>query len=172
MITSRKNPKLAVQPTQQDVLLLKIAGFIVVLNFLLVSVFYSYLPKTIPIHFNLKGEADGFGDTSKVWLLPTLSLVLFWVIPLFIKKIKPWNMNYPIKVLTANAPKVYSMHFKMLTQLNIGLTLIFFLLTVKTILPAIVPIALGLHYLVLFLILFSIIRPFHYIFKMYKLPKL
>lgn len=172
MTISSKNPKIAVQLDQQDLLLLKIAGFIVILYFLFTTAFYVSLPKTIPIHFNLIGKAAGFGDKSQVWLLPIANLALFWVSTLLIKKIKPWSMNDPMKISTANAPKVYGMNFKMLTPLNLGLTLPFFLLSLETVLTANYSVNLGLHYPVLILILLRSVLPFYSMFKRYKLPKL
>jgi uncharacterized membrane protein len=33
---------------------------------------YSSLPATIPTHFNIKGEADGWGDKSSIWFITLL----------------------------------------------------------------------------------------------------
>jgi uncharacterized membrane protein len=33
---------------------------------------YPSLPEIIPIHFNIKGEADGFGAKSSIYLLPSI----------------------------------------------------------------------------------------------------
>ncbi|GIW88882.1 MAG: hypothetical protein KatS3mg108_3206 [Isosphaeraceae bacterium] len=47
---------------------------------------YPRLPDTIPIHWNLRGEADGFGSKSwAVWVMPAtmagLTLLLYLVLP-------------------------------------------------------------------------------------------
>ena len=172
MIGFNNNPKIEVPPSQQDLLLLKIGWGLVAFNFLLILAFYFYLPNTIPVHFDLKGEPDGFGDKSGIWLLPIINLALFYGLTLLIKKIKPWHFNYPVDVTIGNAPVIYRLNLKMLTQLNLVITLIFVLLSLETIRIAFDFLTSGLMYMLLILILFSIALPFYYIFKMFKLHNL
>lgn len=56
------------------------ALFLVVLVAMTASV-YSQLPATVPMHWNYKGEADGFGSRATVWLTPGLGfgMVLLFV---------------------------------------------------------------------------------------------
>ncbi len=43
---------------------------------ILAAILYPGLPETIPIHFNAKGEADGFGPKSSIWIhISILSVV-------------------------------------------------------------------------------------------------
>ncbi|GAA4330675.1 hypothetical protein GCM10023184_21960 [Flaviaesturariibacter amylovorans] len=44
---------------------------------ILVAISYERLPRTIPIHFNALGEADGFGPRFTVWLLLGLLTGIF-----------------------------------------------------------------------------------------------
>lgn len=60
--------------------------------FIYLSTFYTSLPATIPTHFNLKGEADGFGSKSMAFFGPVfigiVSLFTYMVM-INIKKIDP-----------------------------------------------------------------------------------
>jgi uncharacterized membrane protein len=65
---------------------------LIVAPFFYLSTFYASLPATIPTHFNVKGEADGFGTKDMAFFAP----VFLGVISLFtyllminIKKIDP-----------------------------------------------------------------------------------
>ncbi|TDO29099.1 SdpI family protein [Sediminibacterium goheungense] len=43
---------------------------------ILAAILYPGLPETIPIHFNAKGQADGFGPKSSIWIhISILSVV-------------------------------------------------------------------------------------------------
>ncbi|MGI8979389.1 MAG: SdpI family protein [Pirellulaceae bacterium] len=45
---------------------------------------YPQLPEKIPIHWNVNGQVDGFGEKPWVWLTPGIQvglLLLFWAIP-------------------------------------------------------------------------------------------
>lgn len=50
--------------------------------------FYPQFPNTIPTHYNLYGEADGFGSKNMIFLEAALPLI-FWVLYVFIPKIDP-----------------------------------------------------------------------------------
>jgi uncharacterized membrane protein len=69
-----------------------LVAVLIVAPFLYLSTFYASLPATIPTHFNIKGEADGFGTKDMAFFAP----VFLGVISLFtyllminIKKIDP-----------------------------------------------------------------------------------
>jgi uncharacterized membrane protein len=60
--------------------------------FIYLFTFYSSLPDTIPTHFNIKGEADGFGSKSMAFFGPVFmgAISLFvYAIMINIKKIDP-----------------------------------------------------------------------------------
>jgi uncharacterized membrane protein len=66
---------------------------------------YPSLPEIIPIHFNIKGEADGFGEKSSIYLLPSImGVVSFFTYFLLTnlksidpKKYKPTDENLYFK---------------------------------------------------------------------------
>ncbi|MER2000695.1 MAG: DUF1648 domain-containing protein, partial [Lysinibacillus sp.] len=40
---------------------------------LLIIIYWSKLPDTVPIHFNIKGEADGWGSKYTLIILPFIA---------------------------------------------------------------------------------------------------
>lgn len=166
-----KKPKIEVLPNPQELTILKIGWYLVLINFLLVFVFYFYLPDTIPTHYNLYGDADDFGSKSNIWVLPILNLILFYTLTFVIKKIKPWQMGYPIKVTDTNAPTLYHLNLKMLVSLTFGISVVFFIISIETILFALNSSMIEFRFIIPVLFLFLTILPFYFIFKMYKLPQ-
>jgi len=54
---------------------------------MLAFVGYSYntLPESIPIHFNAKGEVDGYGSKKMIWMIPAIAMITFLLIRWTIK---------------------------------------------------------------------------------------
>ena len=165
------HPKINIEPNSTDRKILRVGWITVALNFLLVAIFYFDLPQTIPIHFNLKGEADGFGNRTTIWALPILSVLLYYGMYQITTRMKPWNYNYPLKVNTLNAPKLYSMSIRMVVWINLGISLLFFLISLHTILLVNEVKVIDLGWFILFCTILITLFPFYIIFKMFKLPK-
>ena len=64
------------------------------------------LPDRIAIHFNLKGEADGWGSKHVLWIIPGIA-ILIWAL-LSILERYPHTFNYPIAVTADNSARLYS----------------------------------------------------------------
>ena len=167
----RKQPKIDVKPNETDHLLMRIGSVLLLLHFILVGVFYIDLPESIPTHFNLKGKADGFGDKSSVWALPIISTILYFGLSKMTTKIKTWQYNYPTKVTEQNAPYLYALSIQMLARINIGSVLIFFIISLHTILIAKGMKVLDLGYLLPVLFIGMTLYPFFVIYKMFNIPK-
>jgi len=167
----KKQPKINVRPTSTDRKIILFGWLLVVLNFILVFVFYFQLPDNIPTHFNLKGEADGYGSKSTLWLLPVINLSTYLLMSTIVTKMKPWKYNYPIKVTERNAPKLYAMCIEMMVWLNFGMALLFLVISVEIILKAIEHEAFGLGWTFIPLVAVITLLPFWYIFNMFKIPK-
>jgi uncharacterized membrane protein len=61
--------------TQSDRLLELVAAAMAVCMLVLTGVLYSKAPDTVPTHFNLAMEADGWGDKSFYWILAVIMLI-------------------------------------------------------------------------------------------------
>lgn len=106
----------------------------VILNFALAFNAYSTLSETIPVHFNYKGDADGFGSRSMIFLLPIVSFLLVSGM-IYVSRF-PHNFNYLRKITPENAPAEYRRARLLLRVLNALISLMFMLLTWNTILVA------------------------------------
>jgi uncharacterized membrane protein len=167
----RNQPKIDIKPSPTDRKIILIGWLLVVLNFIIVFAFHFQLPDTVPTHFNLRGEADDFGSKSTLWLLPSISLLTYFLMSTIIIKMKPWNYNYPTKVTEKNAPRLYAMTIQMMARLNLGIVLLFLIISIEIILKASQYDGIRLGWTFIPLTVLIIIFPFWYIFKMFKLPK-
>ena len=64
---------------------------IVILPFTYLAYVWNNLPNKVPIHWNLKGEIDRYGDKSELILIPILLPLLTYLIFLIVPKIDPKN---------------------------------------------------------------------------------
>ncbi|MBL4642161.1 MAG: SdpI family protein [Flavobacteriaceae bacterium] len=64
---------------------------IVLLPFFYLAFIWNTLPDKVPMHWNLQGEIDRFGNKSELILIPVLLPLLIYVILLIIPKIDPKN---------------------------------------------------------------------------------
>ena len=90
--------------------------------------YYTILPETIPIHFNMNGEPNGYGSKVGILFLPVFSLVVF----LALSKLNqyPHTFNYPVSVTVDNAKRQYSLAQKLMRWTNLSLILISLLVLV------------------------------------------
>ena len=71
-----------------------IAPIIVVASILITAIVYPRLPTTIPTHWNLAGQVDGYsGRPWGAWFMPAL-LILFWAMLRWLPSIDPRGANY------------------------------------------------------------------------------
>jgi uncharacterized membrane protein len=89
--------------------------------------FWSRLPETIPTHFNMKGEADGWGSKLFIFFMPALAIVITVTISLVQRK--PHAFNYLVKITPENAARQYLLAVRMLRFLKFSISLIFIILT-------------------------------------------
>lgn len=62
---------------------------IVLLPFLYLAYVWNQLPEQVPLHYNIKGEVDRYGDKSELILIPFLLPVLIYLIFLAVPYIDP-----------------------------------------------------------------------------------
>lgn len=109
-------PKIEIKKEPFDKKMEWLAISALIATFVVPAIYYNSLPDTIPIHFNSKGEADGFGPKYYVWILPLISLCLFGALS-YVTKI-PHKFNYLQEVTMDNAEKQYRGGVKMMVVLN------------------------------------------------------
>lgn len=127
---------------------------------------WSIIPKTIPVHFNLKGEPDNYGGKWTLILLPSLFLVIYSSMSLIGRY--PHIYNYPFKLTVNNYKEQFRLASLLIFYLKIEITLLLSYLTFKT-----VRVALGFEdkldawspVVFILVILFSVI---FYFYRAYK----
>jgi uncharacterized membrane protein len=116
MASKSNQPKIEL-PRDSTNTLIRIATLVVVIGMFLLAAFsYADLPDKIPVHFNAKGEADGYGPKSTIWILPILTAVMAIAMN-FVSKI-PHTYNFPSKITEENAPRMYAIASRMMVFLN------------------------------------------------------
>lgn len=89
------------------------------------------LPESIPVHFNLKGEPDNFGNRYNLLILPLISGIIF--AGLTILNRYPHMFNYPVKITAENALDQYTRATRLLRILKTEISMIFLYIQVTTI---------------------------------------
>lgn len=79
-----------------------IAVIAIVANVLLVIRYWSELPATVPMHFNIRGEADLFGPKVTIWIGPAIAIACYILMTFVAKNTANWNYPVPINPDNAN----------------------------------------------------------------------
>ncbi len=112
--------------------ILELSGWLCVLVFwLLVVISYNKLPDSIPIHYNLSGKADSFGDKTFILTLPLIATLLFAALSRLNKF--PHIFNYPVSITDENAVMYYTKTTRFIRYYKVIIVLIFGLLAFMTI---------------------------------------
>lgn len=89
-------PKTGVEKMMDIVSLL-----LIIINFIYLISVWNTLPEQVPIHFNGKGEVDGWGGRAFIWLLPTIGLLLWFGLTMLERV--PHHFNYLVDITEKNA---------------------------------------------------------------------
>ena len=115
----------------------RLAFFLVLLHFIIIGGIYSLLPYNIPTHFNLAGQIDSEGPKGMIWIIPFLSLAIYYLLKLLNKY--PQHHNYTVKITEENAEYQYKKSMAFGAYLNLLIASFFLLLTTVVILSSIYP---------------------------------
>ena len=103
------------------------------INVTCVALNYNHLPQTIPSHFNIKGEVDGYGDKSTIFILIVLHIgitaLLNWV------GNHPEQHNYPIAITDENRAQQYKLSSQLVQRLNVIIGLLFTTISLSVMFP-------------------------------------
>lgn len=89
---------------------------IILLPFVYLAIIWNKLPQKVPVHWNIRGEVDRYGEKTEMILIPILLPLLVYLIFLVVPKIDPKNK------LNKMGNKLNSLKF-VLTTLMSGLAL-------------------------------------------------
>ena len=87
---------------------------------------YSNLPEQIPTHFNIQGEADGFGSRNTIWVIVAISIVLYF----FLGWIRQFghSFNYPVKITEQTKQKQFNNSMQLLIRVRAIIMILFLVL--------------------------------------------
>ncbi len=122
-IMTGKRPRIDLTLSQTDKVIEILAAGLMVGLFIYTFVSWSNLPEIIPMHFDSKGQPDGYGGRITIFFSPLLTLTLF--ILLTILNRRPDIFNYPIRISPENAEYHYRLATKMLRLLKLSLVIMF-----------------------------------------------
>lgn len=90
-----------------------------------IYVFFSYfnLPQTIPTHFNLSGEVDGYGNKAILFLLAIVPTIIG--VGLSVLNNYPHLFNYPVTITADNAEYYYTNATRMIRYLKLCICILF-----------------------------------------------
>ena len=128
---TEKRPQIKIQKTKIERTIDFLTWVIVIAVCIFTIVEYTHLPKTIPIHFNSAGVADGFGNKSTILTLPII-LVFLTILMSLVSKF-PHHFNYPNKITPENTLRQYKLATNLIRYLKLAIVFIFSQITVSTI---------------------------------------
>lgn len=84
----------------------------------------------IPIHYNLHGQVDGWGNRSDLLILALIALLLY--LGLFFSEKFCKKFNYPVRVTDGNADTLYRLAVRMVRHLKFPVMFIFAYLNISS----------------------------------------
>jgi uncharacterized membrane protein len=159
-------PKIELKKSTFETNLDIISGFLILLQFVIIFIFWSKLPDKIPIHFNLSGEPNGWGGKNSIFILPVLSIVLFSLITILSSY--PHTFNYLFEITEKNSVIQYTLvknYLAVIKTLIIVLFMLIILMITEASKNGFINTLVYLLYIPLVLIF---IATAHYIIKSFK----
>ena len=84
---------------------------------------WPQLPAQIPIHFNARGEIDGYGGRGTLLIMPIIGLVMDGSLALAARFPKSWNTG--VRITLYNRVRVYRILRDMMAETRLGMALLF-----------------------------------------------
>lgn len=121
-----RRPRLKIYLSKFDVIIELLSIMMLILLAALTFVSYKNLPDTIPVHFNIAGQADRFGSKKEIFDLPLIAIAIYTLITILNKF--PHIFNYPTQITEANALRQYKNATRLLRYLKLIIVSIFLLI--------------------------------------------
>lgn len=104
---SRQQSRPHIRPpmTRGEVIAILVTIVGLMFTFVPLAIYYSGLPNTVPTHFGMTGQVDGYGPKATLFIFPAVGLfitVLFQVMCRY-----PWLFNFPVRITAENAARQY-----------------------------------------------------------------
>jgi len=112
MYSGSDRPRIKINMGSIDRIIELVAFTFIVIHIILIAVYYSHLPASIPTHFNVEGNPDGYGKKSTLLLIPGFSVLIYLL--LTIAAFFPHIYNYPVRITEHNAEVQYRLAIRMI----------------------------------------------------------
>lgn len=114
---------------------MNVLGYGLFLGSIVVAIIYfPSLPDKIATHFNIKGEADGWGSKYTLLVIPIIAVVS--VIPIEMLEKRPNLHNYPSYINENNVEMLYKVSIRTLNLSKNGVLIIFGVMLIDSIIAA------------------------------------
>ncbi len=127
----KDRPKVKPEPTSFDRKLEVLCAMMLAVTWFLAIYALTFLPETIPVHFDLKGNPDRYGSKANLVILPIISTILY--VGMTIINRYPHIFNYPVKITEENALRQYANATKMIRVLKLVVLVVFFTIVFFTV---------------------------------------
>ena len=124
------------------------------------------LPATIPIHWNVRGEVDGYGSSFQLLLFPIIVLVINGFL-FFLQHVNV-KFNYPVKITPQNEDAQKQNVLLLLASLRCSIGLLFISIVVTTIYNTYNP-STNIGLLVVVELLLVFIPVMYFLYRAFKL---
>jgi len=162
--------KLIIEETHTDKML-EIAAWVLLIVLVSFTIYaYGQMPDSVPVHFNIKGDPDRYGDKSTIFILGGVAVGLVALFMFLLKS--PGNYskyNYPIKVTPENKAKVYALSARLMRVIMVNILILFLFITVEIFLIATDRITSTGLWSVFLMLLLPIAPVVYYLWRMMKL---
>jgi uncharacterized membrane protein len=101
----QKRPVLHLIPTFTEIVVELATSVMLILAWIMAAKYYQELPDTIATHYNLSGQADGYGSKKLIFVMPGIATVV--AIGLALLSRIPHQFNYLVTITEANAESQY-----------------------------------------------------------------
>lgn len=101
----QKRPVLYLIPTFTEIVVELATAVMLILAWIMAAKYYQELPNTIATHYNLSGQADGYGSKKLIFVMPGIATVIAIVLALLSQI--PHHFNYLVTITEANAESQY-----------------------------------------------------------------
>jgi len=124
-------PKLKLEKTTTEYLMEYTTFGLLAFSFVYAFYNYSSLPEEIPMHFNYSGEVTRYGNKDSIWALLIIGAAT--VALMYYLNKSPHIFNYAKKITLENAKEYYTGATKIMRYLNLGIALLFSLISYEII---------------------------------------
>lgn len=121
-----KRPKLEIPHELIDWCLEVTALFFMIFCIVFTLIHWNQLPERIPTHFNILGEADGYGDKASLLAILPISLLIY--LSMTILGRFPNVYNYMVKITEENAERQYRLATRLMLVMKNEILLMFALI--------------------------------------------